>query len=69
MELSRPEESLVQAVRQLPPNARQELTSLAIRLAELAHGKAIDWSDVWSDEDLEDFTRASLQRFEDEESA
>jgi hypothetical protein len=42
---------------------------LAIRLAELAHGKAIDWSDAWSDEDLEDFTRASLQRFEDEESA
>jgi hypothetical protein len=45
-----------------------ELSALAERLAELTPNGRIDWSDAWSDEDLNDFRAASLRRLEDEES-
>ncbi len=38
------------------------------RLASLAPGRKIDWSDSWSDEDLRDFRAASLRRLEASES-
>jgi hypothetical protein len=41
---------------------------LAERLAELAPSHRIDWSDSWSDEDMNDFRAASLRRFDAEES-
>ena len=44
-----------------------ELSSLAQRLAALAPGTTIDWSDSWSDADLREFTAASLRRLEAEE--
>jgi len=41
---------------------------LAQRLVELAPNRRIDWSDSWSDEDLNEFRAASLRRLEAEES-
>jgi hypothetical protein len=35
--------------------------------SDLAGGRAVDWSDSWSDEDLADLTAASLRRLEEEE--
>jgi hypothetical protein len=62
------ETSLLQAFRRLPPDAAAELTALAERLAALRPNTQIDWSDSWSDEDLEEFTAASVRRLEAEES-
>jgi hypothetical protein len=45
-----------------------ELSALAERLAELAPNRRIDWSDSWSDEDMNDFRTASLRRLDAEES-
>ena len=41
---------------------------LAQRLVELAPNRRIDWSDSWSDEDLNEFRAASLRRLDAEES-
>jgi len=68
MQLDPREASLVEVFRRLPPDTAAELSALAGRLATLsAHGR-IDWSDSWTDEDLQDFRAASLRRLEDEES-
>ncbi len=67
MQISPPEEALLDAFRRLPPDAAAELSALAQRLAALAPDTAIDWSDSWSDADLQDFTAASLRRFEAEQ--
>jgi hypothetical protein len=68
LQLNARETSLVQAFRRLPPNAAAELTALAERLAALHPNTKIDWSDSWSDDDLKEFTTASLRRLEAEES-
>ena len=34
------------------------------RLAALAPGRKVDWSDSWSDEDLREFGAASIRRLE-----
>jgi hypothetical protein len=68
MQLNEREASLVDAFRRLPPDAATELSALAERLAELAPNHRIDWSDSWSDEDLNDFRAASLRRLDAEES-
>jgi hypothetical protein len=67
MDLSAREEDLLDAFRRLPPEAATELSALAQRLAALAPGAQIEWSDSWSDSDLEDFTASSLRRLETEE--
>lgn len=67
MAISEREEVLLEAFRRLPPDAAVELSSLAQRLAALAPGTTIDWSDSWSDADLREFTAASLRRLEAEE--
>lgn len=67
MQISDREEILLEAFRQLPPDAAAELSALAQRLAALAPGTRIDWSDSWSDADLQEFTAASLARLEAEE--
>jgi len=67
-QLNERESSLVQAFRRLPPNAAIELTALAERLAALRPDTKLDWADAWSDEDLKDFTTASVRRLEGEES-
>jgi len=67
-QLSERESSLVNAFRRLPPDAALELSALVERLAELAPDRKIDWSDSWSDEDLEEFRAASLRRLDAEVS-
>lgn len=69
MQLSEREVSLLDAFRRLPSDTATELSALVERLAELAPNQKIDWSDSWSDEDLNDFRAASLRRFDAEESA
>ena len=50
-----------------PMGAAAELSALTQRLAALAPGKRIDWSDSWSDSDLQEFTSASIRRLDEEE--
>jgi hypothetical protein len=64
MELSANEETLVEAFRRLPQAAADELAALAKRLADLAPYTAIDWSDSWSESDLQEFTADSLRRLD-----
>jgi hypothetical protein len=62
------EEQLVEAVRSLPPDVAEQMTTGAVRLADLAKGQPVDWSASWSDEDLVDATAASLRNFEGRET-
>ncbi len=68
MQLNPREETLVESFRRLPPDTAAELSALAERLAALAPHRRIDWSDSWSDDDLQEFRAASLRRLEAEES-
>jgi len=68
MQLNEREASLVEAFRRLPRDAAEQLSALAQRLAGLTPDRKIDWSDSWSDEDLQEFRIASLRRLEAEES-
>jgi hypothetical protein len=61
------EEQLVQAIRHLPENAADQVVLWASRLAELAAGRKIEWSDSWTEEDMRNATAASLRRFEESE--
>jgi hypothetical protein len=67
MQVNEREASLVDAFRRLPPDAAMEVSALAERSAKLAPNHRIDWSDSWSDEDLNDFRAASLLRLDAEE--
>lgn len=67
MTLTQEEESLIGVVRQLPPDEAGKVLHWAQQLQEVARGRQIQWSDSWTEEDLADATRASLQRFEDGE--
>lgn len=68
MQLNPREASLVEVFRRLPPDTAAELSALAERLATLPPHHRIDWSDSWTEEDLQDFRAASLRRLETEES-
>jgi len=68
MRLDSREASLVEVFRRLPPETAAELSALAERLATLSPHGRIDWSDSWTDEDLQDFRAASMRRLEAEES-
>jgi len=65
MQLSANEEVLVDAFRRLPPATADELVALVQRLAALTPNTAIDWSDSWSDADLEEY---AVEAGEQEES-
>jgi hypothetical protein len=67
MVLSLQDESLISVVRVLPPEEAGEVLNWARQLAELAGGRAIEWSDSWTDEDLAEATAAAVERFEDQE--
>lgn len=67
MVLSANEESLIKAVRMLPPDEARKLLVLAQQLADLGGGRRVEWSDSWSDDDLRDATVASFARFEQQE--
>ena len=57
-------EECLDAFRNLPPEAVVELSRLMERLADLSPGRRIDWSDDWSDRDLEEFRAASIRRLD-----
>ena len=67
MVLTAQEESLIGVVRALPPDEAGKVLNWARQLADLAGGRAVQWSDSWTDEDLADATSAALRRFEAEE--
>ncbi len=67
MVLSAQEELLISVIRALPPDEAGKMLNWARQLADLADGRAIQWSDSGADEDLADATGAALQRFEDQE--
>lgn len=67
MVLSAHEESLISVVRALPPAEADKVLDWARQLADLAGERAIEWSDSWTDEDLDDATTAALRRFEGQE--
>ena len=60
MVLSVEEESLIEAVRALPPEEARKVLTWASQLADLAQGREIEWSDAWTDEDIANATVASL---------
>lgn len=62
--LNSQEVSLLTAFRRLSPDAAGELSRLIERLASLAPERKIDWSDSYSDEDLNEFRAASIRRLE-----
>jgi hypothetical protein len=68
MQLDPREASLVETFRRLPADTAAELSALAERLATLSPHGRIDWSDSWTDEDLQDFRAASFRRLDTEES-
>ncbi len=67
MVLSASEESLIKVVRMLAPDEARKVLVWAQQLADLGGGRRVDWSDSWSDDDLREATRASLERFEQQE--
>ncbi len=67
MVLSATEESLIEAVRMLPPEEAGKVLAWAKQLADLGGGRRIEWSDSWSDDDLREAALASLDRFEQQE--
>ena len=68
MVLNAQEESLISVIRTLPPDEAGKVLHWARQLSDLAEGRAIDWSDSWSAEDLADATRGALGRFEHDEA-
>jgi len=67
MVLSAQEESLISMVRALPPDEAGKVLDWARQLADLAGGRAVQWSDSWTDEDLAEATAEAVKRFEDSE--
>ena len=67
MVLTTQEESLISVVRALPPEEAGKVLDWARQLADLAGGRAVEWSDSWTDEDLREATTAAMRRFEDGE--
>lgn len=67
MILSASEESLIKAVRMLPPGEAKKVLDWAQQLADLCGGQPVVWSDFWSDDDLREATAASFKRFEQQE--
>ena len=67
MTLTQKEESLVQSLRELPAEAADQVIEWARRLSDLAHGRTVEWSDAWTEDDLRDATAASMRNLERQE--
>jgi hypothetical protein len=65
--LTEREERLVQALRALPPDAADKVVTWATQLSDLARSGAVEWSDTWTEEDLQDARAASLTNLEERE--
>lgn len=61
------EERFVEALRALPPDAADQVIAWTTRLRELAGSRSVEWSDTWTEEDLQDARRASLSGFDERE--
>ena len=66
--LTEKEEQLVQTIRVLPEGTADQIMLWASRMADLAAGRPVDWSDFWTEEDMRDAGAASLRNFEEPES-
>lgn len=62
MELTVRESAMLEAFRQLPAEAAEEVSALAQRLAALGTESRANWSDEWTDADLQDYAAAALRR-------
>lgn len=67
MVLDANEQSLIKAVRMLPPDEARKVLVWAQQLADLGGGRPVEWADSWSDEDLREASIAALERFEQQE--
>lgn len=67
MVLSVEEQALVNAVRALPPQEAKRVLLWASQLADLAGGREVDWSDVWTEQDVIDATNASVRQLDERE--
>jgi len=67
MVLSAKEEPLISVVRALPPDEAGKVLDWACQLADLAGGRAVQWSDTWTDEDLADATEVAVRRLEEQD--
>ncbi len=67
MVLSASEESLINVVRTLPLEEARKVLDWARQLGDLGHGRVVEWSDSWSEQDLADATASSLRRFDEQE--
>jgi hypothetical protein len=65
--LTSEEESLINVVRALAPQEAGKVLDWARHLSDLAGGRSIEWSDLWTDEDLAEATASAVKRFEEEE--
>lgn len=65
--LSENEERLVEALRALPPGTADQVIAWTTRLRDLASGKSVDWSDMWTQEALGAARHASLSTFDERE--
>lgn len=68
MQLTADESQLIEALRRLPSPTAEELSALVHRLAELPDGTRVDWSDSWSDEDLDEYTKEAARRLDSEDN-
>lgn len=64
MTLTLNEESLVNAVRALPPKEQPKVLAWVTHLADLGRGEEIEWSDSWTDQDMADAGIVSATRFD-----
>ena len=67
MQLTQSEERMIASYRQLPQSAATQVATLIERLAHKNSDIRVDWSEEWSDEDLLDLNRASLDLIEEDE--
>jgi hypothetical protein len=62
MTLTAQEEALIGVVRQLPPDEGSKVLRWAQQLREIAGSGPVQWSDSWTEEDLADARRSSMDR-------
>ena len=67
MTLSEKEERLVQSLRSLSQEAAEQVIQWTTQLADLVRARKVQWSDAWTDEDMQDATAASIRNCDQEE--
>jgi hypothetical protein len=62
--LSEDEEHFVEILRLLPPAAVASVIKWTTQLSNLALDRAVEWSEKWTEEDLQDLQGASIANFD-----